>query len=116
MPGNIYRGGTKKYGIALYDETDTQFSCEDVYNIEVRLIHQTTKAIYEKYSMLVQAGWVHVEVVDEELIIPINAAITTLMDTGMLEIEVTVYQTDTDFTNSKSIERSKATLAYVKDI
>jgi hypothetical protein len=116
MALTIYRGGTKKIAIALYNKSGEEIDCATMYNIEVKLIHQSTKEEYEKYSMLTQSGWIKVEVADLRLIIPINAAITQEMDVGNLEVMVTVYQTDTDFTNSQSVVKTKGTLAYVKDI
>jgi hypothetical protein len=116
MALTIYRGGTKKVAIVLYSKTGVEIDCATMYNIEAILVHQGTKVQYEQYSMLVQPGWVHVGVVNKRLIIPINASITEDMDCGNLEVMVTVYQTDTDFTNSKSIVKAKGTLAYVKDI
>lgn len=116
MALTIYRGGTKKVAVVLYDKNDVELDCATMFDIEVRLIHQDTKVEYEKYSMTAKAGWIHCGVVNKRLVIPINAETTELMDTGKLEVMVTIYQTDTDFINSKSIVKAKGTLAYVKDI
>ena len=112
----IYRGGTKKFSVVLYDKNSVELDCATMENIEVILTHKVTKQEYAKYSMTAQAGWITVSVVDGRLVVPINATITETMDLGALEVMVTVYQTDTDFTNSESIVKAKTVLAYVKDV